>query len=88
MELSGENHHQLFVPRGCAHGFCVTSEWALFSYKCDNVYSPQDEMSIRFDDPQLGVEWPQLGIEYSLSPKDEAAPKLSDIDPARLPKFG
>lgn len=85
VELSGDNHHQLWVPRGCAHGFCVTSEWALFSYKCDNAYSPKDEMSVRFDDPDLGISWPAL--QYSLSPKDQAAKRLCEIDPALLPKY-
>jgi dTDP-4-dehydrorhamnose 3,5-epimerase len=64
----------------------VISEWALFSYMCDEIYSPQTELSVRFDDPDLAIAWPQL--EFRLSEKDEAAPLLKDIDERRLPVFG
>lgn len=84
-ELSEENHAQLYIPEGCAHGFCVLSEVALFSYKCTDGYHPECEMSVRFDDPNIGIEWPDL--EYSLSPKDEAAPRLSDIPQEALPQY-
>ena len=58
VELSGENNRQLFIPRGFAHGFQVLSEAAVFTYKVDNVYAPQAERSIRYDDPELGIAWP------------------------------
>ena len=56
-ELSGENKKQLWIPRGFAHGFSVLSDNAVFSYKCTNYYSKQDERAIRFDDPQLNIDW-------------------------------
>lgn len=58
VELSEENNRQLFIPRGFAHGFEVLSETAVFTYKVDNVYAPQAERSIRYDDPDLGIAWP------------------------------
>ena len=61
VELSEENKRQLFIPRGFAHGFLVLSPEAVFTYKVDNVYCPQSETSIRWNDETLGIEWP---IEY------------------------
>ena len=58
VELSDKNQRQLFIPRGFAHGFQVTSKTAVFAYKVDNIYSPKTEASIRFDDPTLAIEWP------------------------------
>ena len=74
VELSEENRRQLWVPRGFAHGFVVLSETADFFYKCDDLYSPKDEVSIRWNDPAIGIDW---GIEApSLSAKDADAPLL------------
>ncbi|MBR4758448.1 MAG: dTDP-4-dehydrorhamnose 3,5-epimerase [Bacteroidaceae bacterium] len=70
VELSDENHRQFFIPRGFAHGFLVLSKEAVFSYKVDNVYSPKDECSIRFNDPTLNIQWPIADSEMLLSPKD------------------
>lgn len=70
VELSSENCRQLFVPRGFAHGFVVMSDVAQFQYKVDNRYAPEAEMSVRFDDPALGIDWPDPGCEFVLSPKD------------------
>ena len=70
IELSGENKRQLFVPRGFAHGFVVLSDEAVFCYKVDNVYAPQAECCIRYDDPAIGVEWPLPAEELLLSAKD------------------
>jgi dTDP-4-dehydrorhamnose 3,5-epimerase len=84
-QLSSENNHQLWIPPGFAHGFCVTSERALFSYKCSESYSPQDEMSVLYNDPEIGIQWPDL--KFSLSEKDVKAAKLKDIPQDRLPKF-
>ena len=81
--LSERNRRQLWVPPGFAHGFCVTSESALFSYKCTEFYSPQDEGTIRWDDQRIGIEWPLR--EFSLSKKDAEAPALDEIAPGRLP---
>jgi dTDP-4-dehydrorhamnose 3,5-epimerase len=76
LELSDENHKQLWVPPGFAHGFCVTSEIADFAYKCTDFYAPECERSIRWDDPDLAIDWPIR--EPNLSPKDAAAPLLRD----------
>lgn len=83
MELSEENGRQMFVPRGFAHGFVVLSETADFFYKCDGPYSPTDEITVRWCDPALGIDWrvdnPQV------SAKDAAAPLLSEIP--NLPRY-
>ena len=79
-ELSSENKHQLFIPRGFAHGFAVLSQEAVFAYKCDNKYMPSHERGIRFDDPEIGIDW-QLGVkEYILSEKDRKNPCLADAE--------
>ena len=83
--LSQENARQLYVPPGFAHGFLVTSETALFAYKCTDYYTPQSELSILWNDPDIGIEWPR--IEPQLSAKDAAGLRLADIDSARLPKY-
>ena len=82
VELSGENHRQFFVPRGFAHGFAVLSEDAVFAYKVDNVYAPQSERSIRFDDPALGIAWPVPAADRICSEKDLRAPSWHDVFPA------
>lgn len=78
VELSGDNHRQLFIPRGFAHGFLVLSEEAVFTYKVDNVYAPQSEAAIRWDDPELAIAWPTAGIDVLTSDKDLRAPWLRD----------
>ena len=75
-ELSAENKRQLWVPPGFAHGFCVLSDSADFSYKCTDLYNPAAERSVAWNDPALGIPWPVQGP--LLSAKDQAAPKLSD----------
>lgn len=71
VELSAENNRQLFIPRGFAHGFQVLSDEAVFTYKVDNRYAPEDECSIRFDDAELGIRWPiSRPEEMLLSEKD------------------
>jgi len=83
MTLSAQNRLQLWIPPGFAHGFCVTSETALFAYKCTAYYCPECEGSIRWDDPDIGIAWP---IERpSLSAKDAEAPRLREVPPERLP---
>jgi len=73
--LSAENHLQLFVPEGFAHGFCVTSEFALFAYKCTDFYNPSAEFSLQWNDPAIGIEWPIQDPE--LSAKDREGLPLS-----------
>ena len=76
-ELSAENMRQMFVPAGFAHGFVVTSETALFSYKVSGVYAPRAEGSVRWDDPDLAIGWP---VETPiLSDKDATAPLFADL---------
>ena len=81
VELSEENCRQLFVPRGMAHGFIVLSDVAQFQYKVDNVYAPQAEATLRFDDPALGINWPLPAEELNLSEKDSHGLSLSEIEP-------
>ncbi|MBE2215917.1 MAG: dTDP-4-dehydrorhamnose 3,5-epimerase [Opitutaceae bacterium] len=80
--LSAENKRQFWVPPGFAHGFVVTSETALFHYKCTAMYSPSDERGIRWDDPALGIKWPIA--EPILSKRDAAAHLLADAPAAWL----
>lgn len=84
VELSQENGLQLFIPRGFAHGFAVLSETAQFQYKVDNVYAPQSEMTLRFDDPALGINWRLSPAEMKLSEKDTRGVSLEDIDPFKF----
>ena len=84
VELSEDNRRQLWLPRGFAHGFAVLSETADFFYKCDALYSPKDEISIRWNDPAIGIDW---GLaDPSLSAKDADAPLLADVK--NLPRYG
>jgi dTDP-4-dehydrorhamnose 3,5-epimerase len=79
--LSAENKHQLWVPPGFGHGFLVLSETAEFEYKCTDYYAPEFERAIRWDDPDIGIEWPLLdGEQPILSSKDAAAPLLNDAE--------
>ena len=75
--LSGENKKQFLIPRGFAHGFVVTSEFAEFAYKCDEFYHPEDEGGLLYNDPDVGVEWPDVG-EVILSEKDKKNPTLKE----------
>lgn len=79
--LSSENKRQFFIPRGFAHGFIVLEDESLFSYKCDNVYSPQSERGLLFSDPALGIQWPEVGVPLILSEKDQFHPTLAEIVP-------
>lgn len=81
VELSQENACQLFIPRGFAHGFVVLSETAQFQYKVDNIYAPQSEATLRFDDLALGIDWRLPHSELLLSPKDLKGVSLSEITP-------
>ncbi len=83
-ELSESNKQQLWVPPGFAHGFCVLSDEADFVYKCTQLYAPQNEASVLWNDPALGIAWPVK--EPALSKKDAAALPLAELT-ARLPRF-
>lgn len=76
VELTSDNHRQLFVPRGFAHGFVVLSEEVVFQYKCDNYYAPQCEGSVLFSDPTLNIDWRVPYDKLVLSDKDKSAPPL------------
>lgn len=76
VELSGENHRMIYIPRGFAHGFAVLEDNTIFQYKCDNYYAPAAEDAIRWNDPTIGVEWMLAPDEIILSAKDAAAPFL------------
>jgi dTDP-4-dehydrorhamnose 3,5-epimerase len=84
VELNDENHRQLWLPRGFAHGFAVLSEETDFFYKCDELYRPSDEIVVRWNDPAIGINW---GVERpALSARDAAAPLLAEV--RGLPIYG
>lgn len=78
-ELSDENHRQLFVPIGFAHGFLVLSDVADVTYKVSSYFDPETESGIAWDDPEVGVEWPLDGAEPQVSARDREAPQLAEI---------
>ncbi len=83
--LTEENRHQLFIPKGFAHGFAVLSDTAIFTYKCSDRYEPTAELTILWDDPDIGIDWP---VETpQISDKDAAGLRLGDVDQARLPSY-
>ena len=85
VSLTGDNHRQLWIPAGFAHGFCVVSPTAYFMYKCTDVYTPQAEGGISWNDPDLGIDWPVTGAV--LSEKDKVYPRLKDVSAECLPKY-
>lgn len=84
--LSADNKHQLYVPAGFAHGFCVIGETATFAYKCTEAYHPEAEVVLAWDDPDVGIEWPIN--DPRLSEKDLGGLRLADIPEDRLPTYG
>jgi dTDP-4-dehydrorhamnose 3,5-epimerase len=87
VELSDDNHRQLFVPRGFAHGFLVLSDVARFQYKVDNVYSPADEVTLRYDDKDINIDWLSFGIDaaqFVLSAKDTVGKTFAQLKAANL----
>lgn len=80
VELTEDNHRQLFIPRGFAHGFSVLSEEAIFQYKCDNFYAPQAEGAIAWNDPEIGIDWGVRAEDIQLSAKDAAHPLLNEAE--------
>ena len=77
IKLTADNHKQLYIPAGFAHGFCVLSPVAEMAYKCTALYKPSQDACVRWDDPDIGIDWP-IG-DPILSPKDAAAPRLADL---------
>ena len=84
--LSAEEHRQVWIPPGFAHGFCVTSETAVFSYKCTEAYHRETEIGVAWDDPDLAIPWPVQNP--TLSAKDSAYPRLAQIAKDKLPTVG
>lgn len=80
IELSEDNKRQFFIPRGFAHGFLVLSDEAIFTYKVDNVYAPQAEASIRYNDETIGIDWPIAPEQMLLSPKDTNGVAFEDAE--------
>ena len=79
--LSAENKKQFYVPEGFAHGFLVLSDEAVFNYKCTNLYSPEYDGGLLWNDPDVGIKWPLEGIdEIILSEKDKKQPRLNELD--------
>lgn len=78
--LNSENKHQLFIPRGFAHGFLVLSESAIFAYKVDNYYSPESDRGLAFDDATVNIEWKLPNNQLKLSEKDLNQPNLVELD--------
>jgi dTDP-4-dehydrorhamnose 3,5-epimerase len=83
--LDAENGHQVFIPEGFVHGFVVQTEVVQIEYKCSDVYVPDDQLTVRWDDPRLGIDWPLKG-EPILSDKDRSAPLLDELMPI-LPRY-
>ncbi len=84
-ELSDENGHQLYIPAGFAHGFLALTDGVIFSYKCTDYYTPAHERTIRWNDGQIGVTWPD--VEPIVAPKDAAARSLAEMPPDWLPVY-
>lgn len=78
-ELSGENHRQMFIPKGFAHGYVVLEDNTIFQYKCDDFYHPESEDGIAWNDPKIGIDWGIPESEIILSEKDKDRPLLNDI---------
>ena len=78
VELTEDNHRQLFIPRGFAHGFSVLSDEVIFQYKCDNLYAPESEGAVAWNDPDIGIDWQLPAEDVLLSAKDSAHPMLKD----------
>lgn len=80
LELSSENHKQLLIPSGFAHGFLVMSDEAEFCYKCDDFWHPDDEGGIIYNDPDINISWPELDVPLVMSEKDKSLPRLKELN--------
>lgn len=85
MILSATNHHQLFIPKGFAHGFLALTDGAVVDYMMDDYYDREADRALLWSDPAIGIKWP--GENPILSQKDASAPRIADIDPALLPPY-
>ena len=83
--LTEENHYQFYIPEGFAHGYCVLSDKAVFQYKCTETYHPEDEYGLRWDDPDIAIDWPVR--DPLLSERDASLPALKTVPAHNLPKF-
>jgi dTDP-4-dehydrorhamnose 3,5-epimerase len=83
--LTADNHRHFWIPEGFAHGFCVISDYATFSYQCTALYEASADAGIRWDDPAIGIDWPVS--EPLLSDKDGKTPLLADVPSERLPEY-
>lgn len=83
--LTAENHRHFWIPEGFAHGFCVVSEFATFSYQCTDLYAAKADGGVRWNDPAIGIDWPIS--EALLSDKDSNAPLLAEVSAERLPEY-
>lgn len=79
VELSDDNKKMFYIPEGFAHGFLVLSDEAVFNYKCTNLYHPEFDGGIRWNDPDINVEWPEIDTEFLLSEKDQNQPFLEEV---------
>lgn len=79
VELTADNHRQMFLPQGMAHGFAVLSETAVFQYKCDNLYHPEAEGALAWDDPTLAIDWRLPAADVILSDKDKRHPRFNEF---------
>ncbi len=84
--LSARDYQQLYIPEGFAHGFCVTGDHATVCYKCTELYSPEEDRGIHWNDPTLAISWPVT--DPILSSKDQALPTLADVPADHLPTYG
>ena len=80
LTLTGDNKKQFWIPRGFAHGYLVLEDDTIFSYKCDNFYEKSAEGGLSYNDPALGIEWPELDVPYLVSEKDRQLPSLANIE--------
>ncbi len=83
--LNEQNHHQMYVPPGFAHGFCVLSDVVDFVYKCTDYYHPESEKGLAWDDPDIGIDWPAM--DFTISDKDRVNPLLKDVADKDLPIY-
>ena len=88
VQLDDVSHRQLWIPPGFAHGFCVLSDEADFTYKCTQYYDAASDAGVRWDDPEIGIDWPVQDMQLQLSAKDRTQPRLADRMQALLPAYG
>lgn len=79
MELSPEENNQLWLPEGFGHGFCTLQPNSILSYRVTSYYSPEDDKGVAWDDPEIGVTWPDIADPNTLSPRDRNQPSLAEL---------